>query len=68
MKKILTQLFEHKKLDRDQAKDTLINISKGAYNEAQIASFITVFFQKVQQSHFSRNFSSPLVMSPNRNC
>lgn len=46
MKAILNQLFEHKKLSRDQAKETLINISKGVYNEAQIASFMTVYLMR----------------------
>ncbi|RYZ55673.1 MAG: anthranilate phosphoribosyltransferase, partial [Sphingobacteriales bacterium] len=43
MKKILLYLFEHKSLSRAEAKDILINISKGQYNEAEITSFITVF-------------------------
>ena len=61
MKKILTQLFEHKKLDRDQAKDTLINISKGAYNEAQIASFITVFLMRSISEHELLGFSDAML-------
>ena len=43
MKKILNQLFEHEKLTRDQAKEVLINISKSAYNDAQVAAFISVY-------------------------
>jgi anthranilate phosphoribosyltransferase len=46
MKKILQYLFEHKTLGREQAKDVLMNISKGAYNESEIASFITVFLMR----------------------
>ena len=46
MKKILQYLFEHKTLNRDQAKDVLINISKGVFNESEIASFITVFLMR----------------------
>ncbi len=46
MKKILTHLFEHKKLSRLEAKETLINISKGVYNEAQVAAFITVYLMR----------------------
>ncbi len=43
MKKILTRLFEHERLHRQEAKSILIDISRGAYNPVQVASFITVF-------------------------
>lgn len=43
MKQLLQQLFNHHTLDYQTAKDTLINISKGDYNNSQIASFLTVF-------------------------
>src|SRR3990170_5440543 len=46
MKKILQFLFEHKALDRQSAKEVLINISKGVYNESEIASFITVYLMR----------------------
>ena len=46
MKKILSFLFEHKTLDRASAKEVLINISKGLYNESEIASFTTVFLMR----------------------
>jgi anthranilate phosphoribosyltransferase len=46
MKKILQYLFEHKTLSRDQAKGVLINISKGVYNESEIASFTTVYLMR----------------------
>ena len=46
MKKILSFLFEHKTLDRNAAKEVLINISKGLYTESEIASFTTVFLMR----------------------
>lgn len=46
MKKILQYLFEHKTLDREQAKDVLMSISRGVFNESEIASFITVFLMR----------------------
>ncbi len=46
MKKILQHLFEHKTLDRNAAKEVLINISKEAYSDAEIASFMTVFLMR----------------------
>lgn len=46
MKKILQYLFEHKTLDRSAAKEVLVNISKGIYSDAEIASFTTVFLMR----------------------
>ena len=46
MKQILSTLFEHKKLTKAEAKEILVNISTGQYNEAQIASFITVYLMR----------------------
>ena len=46
MKKILIHLFEHKTLSRHEAKDVLVNISKGSYNEHEITSFMTVFLMR----------------------
>ncbi|RYY18726.1 MAG: anthranilate phosphoribosyltransferase [Chitinophagaceae bacterium] len=46
MKKILLYLFEHKTLSRQEAKEILTNISKGVYNDSEIAAFITVFLMR----------------------
>src|SRR5262244_1856499 len=46
MKKILQYLFEHKTLSRDVSREVLLNISKGMYNESEIAAFITVFLMR----------------------
>jgi len=46
MKKILQYLFEYKSLDRPAAREVLVNISKGQYNESEIASFITVYLMR----------------------
>ncbi|RYF91889.1 MAG: anthranilate phosphoribosyltransferase [Chitinophagaceae bacterium] len=46
MKKILQYLFEHKTLPRNEAKEVLMNISKGVYSDAEISSFITVFLMR----------------------
>jgi anthranilate phosphoribosyltransferase len=46
MKKILQYLFEHKTLSREQAKEALVQISKGAYNETEVTAFITVFLMR----------------------
>jgi anthranilate phosphoribosyltransferase len=46
MKAILNQLFEHKPLDREQARAVLQNMALKTYNEAQIAAFITVYLMR----------------------
>lgn len=46
MKKILQHLFEHKTLTYHQAKEVLVNISKGLYNEHEVTSFMTVFLMR----------------------
>ncbi len=46
MKQILYDLFEHRYLDRSQAHDILGGIARGQYNDAQIASLITVFLMR----------------------
>lgn len=46
MKKILNFLFEHKNLNRQQARDVLVNIASGMYNESEITAFITVYLMR----------------------
>jgi anthranilate phosphoribosyltransferase len=43
MKEILNRLFEHDKLSRTEAKEVLLNIGSGVYNEIQITAFTTAF-------------------------
>ena len=46
MKKVLQYLFEHKTLTREQAKEALVQISQGMYNEHEVTSFVTVFLMR----------------------
>ncbi|MFN5647588.1 MAG: anthranilate phosphoribosyltransferase, partial [Sphingobacteriales bacterium] len=46
MKKILLYLFEHKTLDRDKAKEVMLNIGKSVYNEHEITAFMTVYLMR----------------------
>lgn len=46
MKKILNYLFEHKTLSREQARDVLMAMSEGQYNESELAAFITVYLMR----------------------
>lgn len=46
MKQLLYRLFEHQYLEREEARVILQNIAEGRYNDAQIASLITVFLMR----------------------
>ncbi len=46
MKKILNKLFEHQRLTREEAYETLTEITRGEVNEAQIAAFLTVYLMR----------------------
>lgn len=43
MKKNLERLFAHEKLSREEAKQILLGIAQGEYNDIQVASFVTVY-------------------------
>ncbi len=46
MKRILQYLFEHKTLSRESAKEALVNIGKGVYNEHEVTAFMTVYLMR----------------------
>lgn len=46
MKDILNQLFEHRTLNKDQAKEVLKKITTGQFNQSQIAAFLTVYLMR----------------------
>src|SRR5947209_2159041 len=46
MKKLLQHLFEHKTLSHQQAREVMLNIAKGTYNDTEITAFITVYLMR----------------------
>jgi len=46
MKKILNILFEHRSLNRDEAKEVLLEIGKGVFNEHELSAFMTVYLMR----------------------
>ncbi len=46
MKEILNRLIAHETITKEESKQVLMNISKGAYNESQIAAFLTVYMMR----------------------
>lgn len=39
-------MFEHRNLSREEAREVLLNIADGRYNDAQLAAFMTVFLMR----------------------
>ncbi len=46
MKDILNELLNYKTLDKNLAKEVLLNLAAGRYNNSQMASFLTVFMMR----------------------
>ncbi|MDE6143607.1 MAG: anthranilate phosphoribosyltransferase, partial [Muribaculaceae bacterium] len=46
MNRILSNLFEHKSLSREEARDIMLNIADGMYNDNQLSAFMTVFLMR----------------------
>ena len=46
MKEILNNLYEHKTLSKETAKEVLVNIASAKYNSSQVASFMSVFLMR----------------------
>ena len=46
MKELLNRLINHESITSEEAKDVLVNISQGVYNQSQIASFLTVYMMR----------------------
>ncbi|TYB75735.1 anthranilate phosphoribosyltransferase [Bizionia myxarmorum] len=46
MKNILNRLINQEHISSEEAKDVLVNMSHGDYNQSQIASFLTVYMMR----------------------
>jgi len=46
MKDILNDLIEYKSLDKQTAKDILVRLAQGEFNQSQMAAFLTVFLMR----------------------
>lgn len=46
MKDLLYRMFEHGNLSREEARDIMLNIADGKYNDSQLAAFMTVFLMR----------------------
>ncbi len=46
MKKLLNKMVEHQYLSRTEARDVLLKIADGTYNDCQLSAFMTVFLMR----------------------
>lgn len=46
MKNLLYKMFEHKSLSRGEARQVLLNIADGLYNDCQLSAFMTVYLMR----------------------
>ena len=46
MKKVLNYLFDHRTLSREDARQILVSIGRGDYNEHELSAFMTVYLMR----------------------
>lgn len=61
MKHVLNRLINHENISADEAKQILINISKGDYNQSQIAAFLTIFMMRTVTLEELKGFRDALL-------
>lgn len=61
MKDILNHLIEHKTLSQDDARGVLKNLTTGAYNQSQIAAFMTVYLMRSITVNELRGFREAML-------
>jgi len=61
MKNTLNRLINHESISSDEAKQVLVNISKGDYNQSQIAAFLTVYMMRSITLEELRGFRDALL-------
>ncbi|NRR93453.1 anthranilate phosphoribosyltransferase [Winogradskyella undariae] len=61
MKQILNRLINQENISSKEAKNVLVNISEGKYNQSQIASFLTVYMMRSITTDELRGFRDALL-------
>lgn len=61
MKELLNRLINQESISAEEAKNVLVNISKGDYNQSQIASFLTVYMMRSITIEELRGFRDALL-------
>ena len=61
MRTILNELYQHKRLSKYKAKEILIGIGAGQFNDAHLASFMTVFMMRPISANELAGFREALI-------
>ena len=61
MKQLLNRLINQESISSEEAKNVLVNISAGQYNQSQIASFLTVYMMRSITLDELRGFRDALL-------
>ena len=61
MKHVLNRLIHHETISAEESKQILINISKGDYNQSQIAAFLTIFMMRTVTQEELKGFRDALL-------
>ena len=61
MKELLNRLINQESISSEEAKNVLVNISNGQYNQSQIASFLTVYMMRSITIEELRGFRDALL-------
>ena len=61
MKQLLNRLINQESISSSEAKNVLVNISEGQYNQSQIASFLTVYMMRSITLEELRGFRDALL-------
>jgi anthranilate phosphoribosyltransferase len=61
MKQLLNRLINQESISSSEAKNVLVNISEGKYNQSQIASFLTVYMMRSITLEELRGFRDALL-------
>jgi anthranilate phosphoribosyltransferase len=61
MKQLLNRLTNHESISSEEARQVLVNISRGDYNQSQIAAFLTVYMMRSITLEELRGFRDALL-------
>jgi anthranilate phosphoribosyltransferase len=61
MRKLLQHLFEHKTLSYEQAREVMLHLARGSYNDTEITAFITVYLMRTVTIQELKGFRDGLL-------
>src|ERR1700750_2885786 len=61
MKEILTELIGHRSLSKETAKQVLVDLASGKYNQSQMSAFMTVYMMRAITIDELRGFRDAML-------